>query len=396
MTVHTLEDLRPHIPAWDRLAWDASQKIPTLSPAWVDAFLRHRLKKGERWFCSFAYASDELVGVLPTIVVPHPVLGERWPLLHTPFDNETTPSCDILLAPEEAGAALQALLAEAERQAPNHIGLDLKAVRQGSPAWRALQSGSDGYVVHRGRRSMYSFLDVQGDFDTYLGNFSHMGRNLRRFRKKLERLGAVSVEIRKESTADENLLLEFLALEASGWKGRNGTAILNDHNLVDFYTTVARNFAMRGHLEWHAIRVNNRLVAAQMAVQCGATLILLKYAFDEDFADCRPGTLLTEVTLREAFSRSDLDEVNPMSDFDAHRLWHMSSDEYIDIHLVRRSAFPVLLQLPRTLYHEYVRPRIPEAVKVVYRKLKHPGDHKPRRAAEAAQLRQADQETELR
>ena len=35
-TVCHFDALAPHIPAWDRLAWEAPQKIPTLLPGWVD------------------------------------------------------------------------------------------------------------------------------------------------------------------------------------------------------------------------------------------------------------------------------------------------------------------------------------------------------------------------
>jgi len=114
----------------------------------------------------------------------------------------------------------------------------------------------------------------------------------------------------------------------------------------------------------------------------------VKCAFDEDFADCRPGTLLIEVTFREGFSRPEIDDVNPMSASDAQRIWHMPRDEYVDVHLVRRSVLPVLLQLPHSVYQDYVRPSIPSVVKKAYRKFRREGDHKPRRAAEAARLRQ--------
>ena len=64
--------------------------------------------------------------------------------------------------------------------------------------------------MRRGRVSTYSFLDVHGDFESYLNGFGNMGRNLKRFRKKLEGLGHVSVEIRKGSAGSEDLLQEFL------------------------------------------------------------------------------------------------------------------------------------------------------------------------------------------
>ena len=46
------------------------------------------------------------------------------------------------------------------------------------------------------------------------------------------------------------------------------------------------------------MRVDGRLVAAQMCVRCGSSLALPKTAFDEDFADGRPGTLSSEEVLK--------------------------------------------------------------------------------------------------
>ena len=89
VTVHDFDALAPHFAAWDRLAWKAPQRLPTLLPAWVDAFLRHKLKPNERWLCSFAYIGDHLVGVLPVIATPHRLLGSSWPTLRTPSDAHT-------------------------------------------------------------------------------------------------------------------------------------------------------------------------------------------------------------------------------------------------------------------------------------------------------------------
>ena len=52
---------------------------------------------------------------------------------------------------------------------------------------------------------------------------------------------------------------------------RNGTAILNNPKVIAFYTTLVRNLATQGQLEWHAVRVESRLVAA-VATLVGATL----------------------------------------------------------------------------------------------------------------------------
>jgi CelD/BcsL family acetyltransferase involved in cellulose biosynthesis len=384
--VCSFDALVPHLAAWDQLAWEAPQKLPILLPGWVDAFLRHRLTPNERWLCCFAYLGDRLVGVLPVIVTPHRLLGSAWPTLRTPSDAHT-PSGDVLLAPDQARAAFEALLTELRRQMPHHLGLDLKAVRQNSPVWEAIKDGLGGYAVRFGLRSRFSFLDVRGSADAYWSSLGKMRQNLRRCGKKLDSRGHVSVEIRTGSSANEDFYPDYLALEASGWKGRNGTAMIGDSNVVAFYTTLIRNFAAKGRWEWHVLRVGERVVAAGMGVRCGLSLILPKYAFDEDFADCTPGHLLTAEVFKDAFSRIEIGEINHMSLSGPDKYWRMSQDEYVDVHLVHWSVVPMLFQLPRiamrSVYQNYVQPRIPAVVKEAHRKFKRRGDRRPRRAAES-------------
>jgi hypothetical protein len=266
------------------------------------------------------------------------------------------------------------LLDELRRQVPGHLGLHLQAVRQSSPVWRALQDKPEGYLVYRGQSSMYAYLDVQGDFDRYFADLGKMRQNLRRGRRKLEARGAVSVEMRRGSAAGEDFLVEFLGLEASGWKGRMGTAILNDPNMVAFYNSLVRNFAAQGQLEWHNLRVDGRLVAAQLGIRCGASLVLPKYAYDEEYAEGIPGHILIEEVVKEAFARPEVSEINPMSYGSQHQLFRMGCDEYTGVHLVRRTAATALFHLPRiamrSLYQDHVRPRIPQSVKQAYRKFK--------------------------
>lgn len=387
VAVRDFDSLQPHMRAWDNLAWDAGQGMPASSPAWVTAFLHHKLRPDEKWLSCFCYLDHRLIGVLPVISGPHPLLGEGRPVLRTPSDKHT-PSSDILLDPDWAQVALHSLLHELTCQVPNHLGINFKAVRSNSHLWRALQTAAPGYFVRSGFRFEYSYLNVEGSFDQYLSGIKSMRSNLRRFRKKLDQRGLVSIEIAKGPTAAADFLPEFLSLEASGWKGRTKTAIRFNPSDEAFYSEFIKMLAEAGRLEWHTIRVDGHLVAAQLCFLCGRSLILDKYAFDEDFAECRPGSLLTEVTFREAFSRPDIIEVNPVSRASAHEIWHMPQDEYINVHLVRRRIIPAVVHYPRvrlqSLYQERLRARIPVFVKQIYKEYKRRGDRKPKRASDIA------------
>ncbi len=388
VTVRDFDGLQPHMEAWDRLAWESPQGLATMLPAWVTATFRHGLWPQWRWMCCFAYAGEQLIGVMPVVITPHPILGRRRPLLRT--YGKLTTSGDIALASEYASEALEALLEELVRQEPGHVGLDMQAVRHNSPVWPALQNMAAEHLVLTSARQRFSILDVRGSFENFIGNFKRMASDLGRFRRKIEKRGKVRIEIVDGPDARVDFLPQFAALEAAGWKGRCGGALLNNPDSLAFHTALVENFAAQERLVWHRIWVDDTLVGAQLALRCNRSLMLPKYTFNEDFAECRVGTLLTEATFRDGFARADLHEINPMSKAQAHAFWHMPDAEYIDLHLVRRAALPMLFHLPsvwsRKVYWTHIRPRVPEFVRDGYRQFKRRGGRKPKRAAEVHAL----------
>lgn len=372
--------------AWDELAWHAPQRNPTLLPAWTIAFLRHRLAADETWLCSFAYAGQQLVGVLPVVAAPHPILGPSYPRLRTPFRRHA-PSGDVLLRADVAGAALDGLLLELRRQIPSHLGIRFANVRKTSAIWQALRNPIRGYAAMKGAERAYSVLDVSGDFATYLEPHSSLRRNLRNYSKKLAQHGEVKFEIRRDGF-DRRIFQIFLALEASGWKGRNGTAIADDERSTAFYSDLAMMLTRQGRWEWHILRVGERVAAAGMGVRCGSALMIPKIAFDEDFADCRPGNILTAEVIKAAFADADLTEINHMSNASWHRLWHMSEEPYGGVDFIRSSAVAALFHRPGVLleaaYRDLLRPSVPVALTDAVRRFLRRRRPKPRRAAEAA------------
>src|SRR5258708_7848040 len=89
-----------------------------------------------------------------------------------------------------------------------------------------------------------------------------------------------------------------------------------------------------------------------------------------------PGSLLTKEVIKDAFQNQELTQINHMSNASWHNSWRMTQEEYVNVHLLRRSAAAVLLHLPRlaarSAYQDHVRPHIKEA----YRKYMRRGGHK--------------------
>jgi CelD/BcsL family acetyltransferase involved in cellulose biosynthesis len=106
-----------------------------------------------------------------------------------------------------------------------------------------------------------------------------------------------------EPAALDAILPELLQVEASGWKGREGTAILADERMKRFFEGYARASAGLGLLRVSRLTVGDVLVAFQLGVEHAGRLWTLKIGHREDWGRCSPGILLTHLTIRESFRR---------------------------------------------------------------------------------------------
>jgi CelD/BcsL family acetyltransferase involved in cellulose biosynthesis len=127
--------------------------------------------------------------------------------------------------------------------------------------------------------------------------------NLRRRLRRLGELGAVAVTRVDGTEGLDAALAEFLALEASGWKGERGSAIALDPSLVRFYTTVARDAAAGGRLALRALTLDGRAVASHLGLLHRGVYYLAKMAYDEALAPVSPGQLLQREVLAECEAR---------------------------------------------------------------------------------------------
>jgi CelD/BcsL family acetyltransferase involved in cellulose biosynthesis len=92
----------------------------------------------------------------------------------------------------------------------------------------------------------------------------------------------------------------FLRLEASGWKGREGTAVLQDPAARRLYTGFAHAAAAAGWLRLRFLELDGATLAADFSCVLGRSEFLLKTCFDEDSSQLGPGVVLRAAVLRSA------------------------------------------------------------------------------------------------
>jgi CelD/BcsL family acetyltransferase involved in cellulose biosynthesis len=144
-------------------------------------------------------------------------------------------------------------------------------------------------------------------------------QNLRRRRRRLAEHGNVTyVQVAgKDANELDCALADFFVIEASGWKGRGGTAIAQRPELVGFYTQIARDAAKRGALTLGFLEVDNHRVAAHLSLVHAGRHYLLKLGYDESFHEYSPGQQLTSEMIRDSCRRglAEFDFLGPCMDW---------------------------------------------------------------------------------
>ncbi|WP_319798884.1 GNAT family N-acetyltransferase [Nitrobacter sp.] len=141
------------------------------------------------------------------------------------------------------------------------------------------------------------------------------GSTRKKLRQDWNRLSAAgAVDIVNNGAPDTAEAFEtFLKLEASGWKGARGTALLCDAADAAFVRRMVAALAERGSASVALLRVDGRPIAAQVLMYCGATAYTWKTAFSPDYAKYSPGALLIDKITDELFSAGRITAIDSCS-----------------------------------------------------------------------------------
>jgi CelD/BcsL family acetyltransferase involved in cellulose biosynthesis len=119
-------------------------------------------------------------------------------------------------------------------------------------------------------------------------------KKLRQHRRRLSEAGSLTSVIASEPEEVTRALESFLVLEAAGWKGRQGTAMLCNRADAAFMRLALDALAQLGRASIHGLYLDRRPVSMQIVARCGAAAFTWKTTYDEHFQEFSPGMLLLE------------------------------------------------------------------------------------------------------
>jgi CelD/BcsL family acetyltransferase involved in cellulose biosynthesis len=280
---------------WRALAERAIEPNGYYLPAWelaVNAFASGRTGGSALVAWSDAAPAARMTGLLPVVPMSH---AYRIPLpalvsAH-PYGTLCTPLLDRDVAPDATARLLrQARQTGAHALILRDVSLDGAAMRTFSEVLR--QQGLRPRVLQSRLRAC---LDATGDAEELLREAlgAKKLKELRRQRHRLADSGAVRFDLARTPVEVAAALETFLRLEASGWKGKRGTALIQDDGDAAFIRRAAPALAESGQCEIVTLRTGATPVAAGIVLRHQDRAFFFKLGIDERFAKYSPGVQLT-------------------------------------------------------------------------------------------------------
>lgn len=277
--------------AWRGLAGRAIEPNGYYLPDWemaVNASARERTDASA--ICAFG--DSRLTGLLPVVPIWR---AYRIPLPALVSADPYGTLCTPLLDREQAEAAALELMRQA-RAAGAHA-LILRDVALDGPAMKAFREElrRDGLRARLLQSHLRAALDATRNADEVLQEAlgAKKLKELRRLRNRLADHGAVHFGVARTPDEVASAVETFLALEASGWKARRGTALALDQGDAAFVRRATVSLAGRGQCEVITLSAGDTPVAAGIVLRHGDRAFFFKLGVDERFAKYSPGVQLT-------------------------------------------------------------------------------------------------------
>ena len=297
------QEARAHWGAWSRLGRGALEGNVFVEPGFTLTAVHH-VPVAQRPSFVFAWVEqggmrrDDLLGVFG-LHIPPAGAGHMARMWCSPMMALGTP----LLARADADKAVEKLHTYISREHPHIHALLLPQMSVQGPVARTFERHATTHslgmrVFDRRQRAVVTADHAAGHFLEHFAS-SKKQKELRRQRRRLSELGRITYTSARRPDEIRDAMERFLALEASGWKGNQSSALLSDPSSATFARAMSRHFAQEQACWIDALELDGTPIAMGIMLVAGDVAFYWKTAYDERFARYSPGVLFSiDMTIR--------------------------------------------------------------------------------------------------
>ncbi len=289
-----------HRDTWQNVLLNSNVVAPFLDYDWMRIWLKHFADAESQQIIAVFDQNKQLVGVVPLVQTRQRYAGIPFTELLFAANSHSFRS-DIIAKADLKSAIFTDLwhyLLDKER----FDNLKFKEYLADPALFKEFERQNIPYSLEEQKQPPY--IDIKEDWESFFANRrGHFRRNLRR-RMRNAAKDFKKVEYRVLSDAAENFdewMNRGFVLEASGWKGKQGSAILKSERVKQFYFDIAHTFHERGLLHIGGLFFGDRMVAFNFSLIYQDVFYLLKIAYDESLGRYSPGQIMMFHLLKKVF-----------------------------------------------------------------------------------------------
>ena len=222
-----------------------------------------------------------------------------------------------------------------------------------------------GIYMFGKKEDQCDFLELKS-YPQMLEQLSRNSRKILRKRKKrLSELDAVSFYTTNTLPELEDAYQVFLDVEASGWKGREGSAVKLNNRMNSFFKSLMYSFAQSGECEINLMKHGDKTIAVEFVVMVNDTCYALRIGYDETYGEYSPGNMMTDYCIQRYIKNDFAKYFNFCSDEYNNKRWKPKSISVYDYYIFKRNikgmfAFVIIKMeyFIRPFYQSHIKPAV--------------------------------------
>ena len=278
---------------WEALARRSAEPNPFFE-AWFTLPSFEQFADSDAYKIAAYWVSGRLAGIMPLKHFSN-YYGHSLPNVGTWLHDHSFCGAPLVMRGYEHcfWTALMACLDQKPGQA---LFLHLPALPEGGVLDNALarvlvETLRASAIVERTERAMIA-SDLSPEHYLAKAISTKKRKELRRQRNRLSELGKLTFERLEKTECIEPWIEQFLALDASGWKGEAGSALKGNPASYTFFADTMYAASQAGKLERLALRLDGKPIAMLANFLTAPGAYSFKTAFDENYSRYSPGLLL--------------------------------------------------------------------------------------------------------
>jgi hypothetical protein len=201
----------------------------------------------------------------------------------------------------DCAAALDALIAGFARLRRPLVWLD--AVRFETPRWQALLAAAAraGLPASAQLQTLVGQAEIDHDWNDYQSRWSKgHRRKMKSAWRQAKAAGGVQLRLERPAAGRdvETLVRRGFEVEHRSWKGAEGSSVLSQPGMLEYYVEQAQRLAAASCLELAFLEHRGEPIAFEYGLAAKGVYYSYKVGYDEGFAELTPSQLLRYELLR--------------------------------------------------------------------------------------------------